>query len=327
MKYQRGVVIGKFYPPHRGHRLLIETAASQTRHLTVIVCARESDSIPGELRGQWLREIHPGVAVLVIDDRFDENDTQVWARNTIEWLNGAPDVVFTSEDYGEPYSRAMGCAHVLVDQQRLTIPCSGTAIRHDPYPHWDFLEAPVRAWFAKRVCVSGAESTGTTTMAEALATYYKTAWVAEYGREYSASKFRRADTNWHSDEFVHIALEQNRREDLAARQANRLLICDTNAFATTLWQRRYLGTTDERVARIAASHRPDLYLLTGDEIPFVQDGWRDGQHVRHKMHAWFVEALQQQSAPWRLLTGSHEQRLVVAIAAINELFRNSAWQP
>src|SRR5262249_22709830 len=160
------------------------------------------------------------------DDRYDENDTAVWAANTIRWLGGPPDAVFTSEDYGDPYARAMGSVHVLVDRARAAVPCSGTAIRHDPFAHLGYPGPPGRAWFAKRVCVLGAESTGTTTLAAALAEHYRTVWVPEYGREYSAEKFARGETTWTTDEFVRIAAEQTRREERAARVADRVLIGD-----------------------------------------------------------------------------------------------------
>jgi HTH-type transcriptional regulator, transcriptional repressor of NAD biosynthesis genes len=319
--FPRAVVIGKFYPPHRGHKLLIDRATERSGHVTVIVCAKPTDTIQGELRGAWLREIHPHAHVLVIDDRYDENDTQVWAENTIRWMAGAPDVVFTSEHYGEPYARAMNCTHVMVDRNRTMIPCSGTMIRNDPFAHWDFLEPPVRGWFARRVCVVGAESTGTTTLASMLAEQLQTVWVPEYGREYSAEKFARQEANWTTGEFVHIAAEQNRREEAAARAANRVLICDTNSFATTLWHRRYMNFDSERVRAEAAGARCDLYLLTGDEIPFVQDGLRDGEHMRHEMHAWFEAALRAQSVPWRLLRGTPAERLSAAVEAIQELSR------
>jgi len=325
MNFACGVVIGKFLPPHRGHGFLIETALSRAERVIVIVCAKPTDPIPGVLRAEWLRELHPGATVMVIDDRYDAQDSRVWAENTVRWLGRAPDVVFTSEDYGDRYARLMGSAHVLVDRQRTQVPCSATMIRADPYAHWDFLPPPVRAWYASRVCVLGAESTGTTTMAKALAEHYQTAWVAEYGREWSEEKLRTGDVRWRSEEFEAIAKEQNRREDAAARTANRVLICDTNSFATVLWHRRYMGSHNDRVAQIAARGKCDLYLLTGDDIPFVQDGLRDGEHIRHEMHAWFVEALRAQPTPWLLLTGSHESRCRAAIGAVNALFQQSAW--
>lgn len=243
----------------------------------------------------------------------------------MRWLGRAPDAVFTSEDYGDRYAALMGSKHVSVDKPRGRVPISATVVRNDPYASWDFIDAPARGWFAKRVCVVGAESTGTTTLAKALAEAFQTVWVEEYGREYSELKLIRNDLIWRTEEFTAIAEEQSRREEVAARQANRLLVCDTNAFATTLWHRRYLGTHSPAVEEIARRGKCDLYLLTGDEIPFVQDGLRDGEHIRHEMHRWFETSLAAQAAPWHIVRGSRAERLREAIRLIRSLFEDSAW--
>jgi len=320
MKFGLGLVIGKFLPPHSGHKLLIDTATEQSEQTVVILCAKPTDFVSGEIRAAWIREIHPSARVMVIDDRYDENNTLIWAENTLRWLGKEPDAVFTSEAYGEPYAALMGAQHVSVDPARVRVPVSGTAVRNDPFANWELIEPPVRGWFAKRVCVLGAESTGTTTLAKALAENLQTAWVEEYGREYSFKKQALGETAWQTSEFVHIAQEQARREDVAARRANRTLICDTNAFATVLWHRRYMGHHSPEVATVAQQGRCDLYLLTGDEIPFVQDGLRDGEHIRHDMHCWFEEALAAQPIPWKILRGPHEARLQEATERIKMLF-------
>lgn len=321
MTYARGLVVGRFDPPHRGHELLIETALAQCERVTVFVCARPVDTIPADVRRGWLQELHPAANVMVIDDRDDEQDVAVWAANTTQLIGGPPDAVFTSEDYGERFARAMSCPHVLVDRERVRIPCSATMVRRDPYASWEYLSPPVRAWYARRVCVLGAASTGTTTLAEALASHYDTARVPEYGREYSAAKQARGDHHWTSEEFVHIANEQHAREERMTREANRVLICDTNSFATRLWHRRYMGVEDARVTEATSRARCDLYLLTGDEIPFVHDGLRDREDLRHEMHRWFEEALREQPVPWLLLRGSLETRMAEAVRAIDALLR------
>jgi NadR type nicotinamide-nucleotide adenylyltransferase len=235
--------------------------------------------------------------------------------------------VFTSEAYGDRYSALMGSKHVSVDQPRQQVKISGTAVRRDPFANWEYLEPPVRGWFAKRVCVLGAESTGTTTLAQELAEQFKTLWVAEYGREYSARKMAANDAVWKTEEFVHIAEEQARLEDRAACECDRVLISDTNAFATVLWHWRYMGTHSAAVEEIARRGRCDMYLLTGDEIPFVQDGLRDGEHIRHEMHKWFEQALASQPVPWMLLRGSREARLNEATRRVKNLFKDSMWRP
>lgn len=323
-----GVVIGKFYPPHRGHKFLIDSAAMQVEQLTVIVCEKPTDTIPGALRARWLREIHPDVTVRLFDDRdYDDHDSALWARLTIEFLGFVPDVAFTSEHYGEAWSRFMGSRHICVDLTRQNVPISATKIRRAPLAHWDYLEPPVRAYFARRVCVLGAESTGSTTLAQALAAHYQTVWVPEYGREYCEKHWTGFNYQWRSEEFTHIAQEQQRREDLAAHQCNRVLICDTNAFATRLWHERYLGHFSPQVESIAAQGKCDLYLLTGDEIPFVQDGLRDGEGIRHTMQQRFIEELNYQKVPWKLITGPHEKRLADAVNSIDNLLRENQEAP
>jgi len=42
--------------------------------------------------------------------------------------------------------------------------------------------------------VVGAESSGTTTMAQALAEHFKTSWVPEFGREHSIAKIKASDS-------------------------------------------------------------------------------------------------------------------------------------
>lgn len=319
LPYELGVVIGKFLPPHKGHGYLIKTALSQCRRVVVIICGKPIDPIPGDLRTEWLRELHPSAEVMLIDDRYDENDSRVWAENTIRWLGRAPDAVFTSEAYGDAYAAHLGCVHVSVDPARTIMPCSGTAVRNDPFALWDYIDPPVRAWYAKRIVILGAESTGTTTLAQDLAIALNTVWVPEYGREYSQQKQARGETIWHTEEFLTIAREQTRREEAAARHANRILICDTNAFATALWHRRYMGFDSSELTAYAATCRADLYLLTGDEIPFVQDGLRDGEHIRHEMHEWFEEALSQQQCIWRKIDGDPSIRLTKALAVITSM--------
>ena len=180
----RGLIVGKFCPPHAGHRFLIETALAQVDHLDVLVCSHLSHTIPGELRGQWLREIHPRACVKVIDDPGHDDDSQFWAEYTIRLLGRVPDIVFSSEDYGEPYARLMKCRHIMVDRERMRVPISGRMIRSAPFEHWKYLDPCVRAYYLRRIRVVGAESTGKTTLARALAEHYDTAWVPEYAREY-----------------------------------------------------------------------------------------------------------------------------------------------
>ena len=317
-RFKTGVVIGKFYPPHRGHKHLIETALSQAEHVTVIVCDEPDQTIPGELRAAWLAEIHPAATVRVERSPLAHDDSAGWASSTIEWLGHAPDAVFTSESYGDAYARHLGSTHVSVDPDRLTVPVSASAIRRDPLVHLNDLEPCVRAYFVKRVVIIGAESTGTTTLSMALAEHYRTAWVPEFGRLYTEARRYRGDT-WRSEEFTYIGVEQARMEDALARIANKVLVCDTDPFATTIWHERYLGTMSEAVSVVAATRRYDLYVLTDTDIPFVQDRIRDGESIRQWMHDRFRDELSRMKTPFIVVSGPHERRFAEAVTAIDAI--------
>ena len=323
-----GFIVGKFYPPHRGHKHLIESARRQV-DLIVMIAAHPEQTIPGELRKAWLEEIHPDCEIRLVPDEL-ENDSRQWADFTVRYLGRAPDVVFTSEDYGPVYAELMGSRHVMIDRDRAAFPVSGTLIREDPLNHLEMLEPCVRAYFVRRIVLIGAESTGKSTLAQQLAEQFDTVWVPEYGREHWERKLAGRTLSdpppsWSHDEFVEIAEEQQRRENLAARTANRVLICDTNAFATGTWHERYYHARDERVDAIGAADRVDLYLLTAPDVPFVQDGFRDGEHVRQWMHKRFVEQLMGGAADWALVDGPYDRRFPLAEAIIRERFYNPLW--
>lgn len=174
----------------------------------------------------------------------------------------------------------------------------------------------------KRVVIIGSESSGTTTLARALAEHYHTVWVPEYGRTYSEGRVH-ASQPWRSDEFTHIATEQVRMEDALATLANKVLICDTDAFATSIWHERYMGRPSEEVKAIAAARRYDLYVVTDVHIPFVQDDIRDGESFREWMQGRFIEELAKTSTPMIIVTGPHNERFAAAVRRIDEILAGS----
>ena len=319
-----GVTIGKFYPFHRGHDHLIQSAKAQVQDLVVVVGERPGQALPGPLRAGWIREAHPDVEVLLTPEDIP-NEPGPWAERTLALLGGRrADLAFTSEDYGAAWAEALGARHVAVDPPRTTCPTSGTALRADLGAHWDWLTPPAKAHFARRVVVLGVESSGTTSLARALAERYQTTWVPEYGRAYWEGRRYLSDADlWSPSDFSRIAAGQRASEEDLARRANRVLICDTDPLATAVWERRYLGPATPLRWDLGGARR-DLYLLTAPDFPFVQDGTRESEHLRAPAHEWFREALEAQSAPWILLEGSPEDRVQSACEAIAPLLE---WAP
>lgn len=320
---KRGIVIGKFYPPHLGHNYLIDTAIRNCDEVTVLVCDNPAYHIPASLRASWLSSHHPSAHVRTIPDLIgDDDNSPAWALHTLRFLGYTPDVVYSSEAYGKPWAEAMGCAHVDVDIPRHTVPISGTKVRHDILASWEYLSDETKAGLGIRIVVIGAESTGTTTLSHNLAEALGVPWVPEIGRYYTESLLthngstRHGDfvaAEWNANDFHNIGRLQQQYENTFAARSDGVIICDTNATATEVWQRRYIGKNTPEMKTIAGRDKVDLYIITGDEIPFVQDGGRDGEHLRHTMHKWFVRRVRQSGVPYMIVTGSRDKRLHLAI--------------
>ena len=60
-------------------------------------------------------------------------------------------------------------------------------------------------------------------------------------------------------------------------------------------------------------------------VPFVQDGIRDGEHLRPWMTGRFVGALEATGRPWQVLKGSRAERTALALAAVDDLC-GRAWR-
>jgi|SRR3989338_350214 len=317
---KKGLVIGKFYPLHAGHQYLIDTALSQSNQVTAIVTGKKNQIIPASVRTDWIKQIYPHVNVKLVYHNIPDDADELWAKNTIKWLGFKPDIVFTSEKYGDHYSHLMGAKHIAVDIPRHKFPISGTKIRERPhfYPH--YLHPIVRAYFVKRICIIGAESTGTTTMAQELAKLYKTSWVPEFGRYYSEGK-KPSESKWENSEFVHIAKVQNSFEDELAKYSKKVLFCDTNSLVTYVWQEFFMGESTQEVENLFKKRKYSLYIITDTDIPYVQDSVRIGKR-RDWMHKRLIEILKTHNQPHIVVSGHLKKRLDFSKDAVDEIIKN-----
>lgn len=166
----------------------------------------------------------------------------------------------------------------------------------------------------QRIAVLGAESSGKSTLCDALARHYGTVWVPEYLREFVDTRGR---VPFESDQYP-IACTQRAREDAAAESegATRFLFCDTTPLMTALYSRQYWGRVDPQLARLDSRHDYAHTLVTAPDSPWEPDGLqRESEEVRQKVHRMLVETLDGRGIPYLLLKGSlpHRIRQVEAV--------------
>lgn len=170
-----------------------------------------------------------------------------------------------------------------------------------------------------QVCLVGAESTGKTTLAQKLAEHFHTVWVPEYGRIFAEGKqYLPNYSQWESWEFLKIAIAQIELVIQLSPRAKKYLFMDTDAFATCIWHRRYMGDNSPEIEKLANKNLSDLYFVTAPDVEFVQDGTRDGERIRQWMHEEFIKELEKMNRPYFVISGPYEQRFNQAISCLSK---------
>ncbi|KAE9777335.1 AAA family ATPase, partial [Escherichia coli] len=132
-------------------------------------------------------------------------------------LHCQPQVVFTAEDYGDGFAVVLSqrfgfpVAHIRLQRPQGPEAPSGTRIRSDVHRYRQMISPEVYRSFVFRICLLGGESTGKSTLSQALSQTLNAPYVAEFGREHWEAK----NGVLEKDDLLHIAREQVRREELA----------------------------------------------------------------------------------------------------------------
>jgi HTH-type transcriptional repressor of NAD biosynthesis genes len=336
-RFQRGLVVGKFSPLHRGHEFIINRAQEECEEVFLISYSKpEMSGCEAARRDRWLSAIFPRARHLAVTDerlrqwvKPGEGALEVPANDADETTHRrfcgflcqqvfgvTVEAVFTSEDYGDGFAdeltryfreRQPTCPvvnHVLVDRSRQKLPISGTLLRQDIHARREWLSPLVYASFVQRVCLLGGESSGKSTLAEALGREFSTSHVAEYGRELWDAK----SGGMTFEDMRHIAEVQIQREENATMHANRFLFCDTSPLTTLFYSNHMFGKAEPTLERLA-ERRYDFTILCAPDFSFVQDGTRQPETFRMRQHEWHLTELVKRGIAYRLVTSSLEARI------------------
>ena len=331
MKYKNSLVLGKMYPVTKGHLYLIDTALSQSEMVHVIITHNPSQSIPGEVRFEALKLCYDKVTNIKIYCVSDENlPAYDYECETLDefysyWIPlvysqvDALDAVFTSEKYGDDFARYLGVEHVLVDQERKSVPISGTMVRNNPFKNWEFIPQSMRPFFVKRIAIMGPESVGKSTLTKNVSNNLGTNFVPEYGR-----LVYEINNSVTIDDFIPISKGRQEIEDWMIKYSKKYIICDTEDITTYLFSKMYCPDEYKKVEPyfldvLKTKPKYDLYILLKPDCEGVQDGTRNFLEERMDHYEVIKSELINRGCNFVEVDGDWDERYKESLRLINEL--------
>ena len=171
-----------------------------------------------------------------------------------------------------------------------------------------------------KIVLFGPESSGKSSLAQALAEAYDTEWVPEFARAYLQKKYDNSAEVCAPSDLIPIAKGQIQLENEKAEKAKDLLFCDTNVLQTLTYAKTYFNNFhDPILEQCTKQHDYSHYFLTYIDTPWVADDLRDKPNERNEMFTIFETVLIERNLPYTILKGDLTQRLQKAKSIIKTL--------
>ena len=183
----------------------------------------------------------------------------------------------------------------------------------------------------RKIVILGPESTGKSILCQQLADHYNTIWCPEYAREYLLEH----GNSYTFDNLLTIAENQLKKEEEYAgkvisetRQSTTapvtpspVLFIDTDMYVMKVWCEFVFNKCHRFILDKAIERTYDLYLLCNTDLPWVKDELREYPDLtnRNKLFYMYKDIMVNQSTPWTEITGAYEERLPMAIRAVDRL--------
>ena len=166
-----------------------------------------------------------------------------------------------------------------------------------------------------RVVITGAESTGKTTLARQLGAHFEAPISREFVRDFVES----IDRPIHVKDLGAIVEGQINYESEACKSTPRIVFHDTNLLSNSIYAEYYFKQQSKALDSALSLSKYDLYLFCQNEIPWQPDGeQRDSPQARDEIHKAFEKYLAACPVPVIHIKGNPENRFHQAISVIRE---------
>lgn len=168
-----------------------------------------------------------------------------------------------------------------------------------------------------KIVITGAESTGKSTLSAGLAHHFGAPLIPEIARSYVESL---------KQHYTNTDVEQIARKQLEAEAkvnpAEPLVFFDTWLIITKVWFDFVYGKHPAWLHQSIEKSKIDLFLLCDIDLPWIEDPVREnGGENRIILQHRYIHELEKYGFKYRLISGMNEMRLHKAIQEVETLLR------
>ncbi|MCX6221864.1 MAG: ATP-binding protein [Bacteroidia bacterium] len=162
-----------------------------------------------------------------------------------------------------------------------------------------------------KIVITGPESTGKTTLAEALAQRLNALLIPEYARSY-VERLNRPYICSDVEKIAQHQMDEERR--FSDTGVSGILLMDTWLIITKVWFEVVYGTAPGWIEKRIATDDIDLFLVCAPDIPWIADPIREnGGEMRLKLFDRYIKEIESHGFAYEIVRGAGELRLQNAL--------------
>lgn len=165
-----------------------------------------------------------------------------------------------------------------------------------------------------KIVLTGAESTGKSTLAQGLANHFNGIYVPELARSYIES---------HQLKYTYTDIEKIARlqieKEKELHNEQQIIFFDTWLIITKVWFDFVYGRHPEWLHHAINKSNIGLFIVCDIDIPWVEDPVREnGGENRQKLHNIYINELEAYNFNYKIVSGNKNNRLQNATNIVNE---------
>lgn len=170
-----------------------------------------------------------------------------------------------------------------------------------------------------KIAIVGPESSGKTTICEALAKHYGAPSVEEIARAYLTER----GGVYHEADLLQMSWIQAEVGSMREREAPdaKVIFHDTDMITFKIWSAEKYGRVHEEIERSVKEVQYDHWLLCRPDIPWEPDPIRENPHDRDRLFSVYEATLTELQRPYTILEGTHKKRMKAATKVIDKLIK------